>query len=67
MLFLGVQTMSPTDQNLQAVDCCDYHAVPVVENSCSPQRFPPQGFRPGKLHPLLKATRRGLGQRLNQS
>lgn len=58
--------MSPTDQSLRAVDC-DYHAVPVVENSCNPQRFPPRGFRPGKLHPLLKATRRGLEQRLNQS
>lgn len=52
--------MSPTVQSLRAVECYDYHARAglVWENSSNPQRFPPQGFRPGKLHPLLKAKRR---------
>lgn len=59
--------MSPTVQSLWTVTCYDSHAVLVAENCSNPQRFPPQGFHPGKLHPLLKATRRGLGQRLSQS
>lgn len=56
--------MSLAVQSLWAADCCDYHALLVAADSSNPQRFPPQGFRPGKPHPLLKAKRRGPEQRL---